>query len=183
MISISDLNSSIYRIALASIVAVLLLAVVPAAGQQKEPPNTNPAGRVIYPGEGQTPEQQRNDESECYKWATAQTGWDPYVAYDKLVEQGYVAQQTTEAARGGAVRGAARGALMGVAIGAIAGDAGKGAAIGATAGGLTGGMRSRRMRKSAQAAAEKAVEDFQRRFQEWDRYYTACMEGRKYTVK
>jgi len=183
MKSIGTDTSLFLMLILVVVIAALLLPLISVAGHCKEPPNTNPVGRVIYPGEGQTAEQQKKDESECYSWATEQTGWDPYEAYDKLVEQGYAAKQTADAAQGGAVRGAARGALVGVAVGAIAGDAGKGAAIGAAAGGLTGGMRSRRTRKSANAAAEKAVDDFNKHMQEWDRFYTACMEGRKYTVK
>jgi hypothetical protein len=147
------------------------------------PPSTNPTQRVIYPGEGQTEDQQMKDQLECYRWATAQSGWDPYQAHDQLVEQGYAAAQSAEQAQGGLVRGAARGALVGLAVGAIAGDAGKGAAIGAAAGGLTGGMRSRRQRRAAQSRADQAVEEFNRHLEVWDRYYVACMEGRDYTVK
>ncbi|MCK5573939.1 MAG: hypothetical protein KAJ12_14310 [Bacteroidetes bacterium] len=162
--------------------SVLALSLSPAMGQEKVPPNTNPAKRAIYPADGQSPEQQQKDQLECYQWATQQTGWDPFVAYDKLVEQGYAAKQTAEEAEGGLVRGAARGALVGVAIGAIAGDAGKGAAIGAAAGGITGGMRSRRARQSAEAEQQAAIDDFNKHLQEWDKYYVSCMTGRNYTV-
>jgi hypothetical protein len=146
------------------------------------PPNTNPTQRAIYPGEGQTEEQQLTDQLECYRWATAQTGWDPYQAYDVLVEKGYVTKQTVEEAEGGLVKGAARGALVGLAIGAIAGDAGKGAAIGAAAGGLGGGMRSRRKQEAAQSEMDQAIDAFNRQLEKWDSNYTACMTGKKYTV-
>ena len=146
------------------------------------PPSTNPTQKAIYPSKGQTEEQQMSDQLECYRWATAQTGWDPYEAYDKLVEQGYAAARTAEDAQGGAVRGAARGALAGAAIGAIAGDAGKGAAIGATAGGLGGGMRSRRTRDAAQSQADQATEAFNRQLEKWEGNYAACMTGKEYTV-
>lgn len=152
------------------------------ASAQGLPPSTNPAQRVIYPGEGQSQEQQMKDQLECYNWATTQSQWDPYKAYAVLEEKGYVAQQQANAATGGAVRGAAGGALMGLAIGAIAGDAGQGAAIGAVAGGMTGGMRSRRQRMAAQSQMEQAIQQFQQQFQVWDRNYVACMQGRKYTV-
>ena len=150
---------------------------------QTLPPSTNPANRAIYPAEGQSTDQQMRDQLECYNWATQQTGWDPYKAYDKLVEQGYAAKQTAEQAQGGLVRGAAKGALVGLAIGAIAGDAGKGAAIGAAAGGMTGGMRSRRARESADAQAQQAIDEFNRHLEVWDRNYVACMTGRGYTVE
>jgi len=146
------------------------------------PPSTNPTQKVLYPSGGQTEEQQMADQLECYRWATGQTGWDPYEAYDELVEQGYAAARTAEEAQGGAVRGAARGAVAGAAIGAIAGDAGKGAAIGATAGGLGGGARSRRARDEAQSQAEQAIEAFNRQLEKWDSNYGACMKGKNYTV-
>jgi hypothetical protein len=175
------------------IVVALCLFLFPALGglaQERQtsgtpqalPPSTNPTNRVIYPGQGQSNEQQMQDQLECYRWATQQTGWDPYKAYDKLVEQGYAAKQTADQAQGGLVRGAARGALVGLAVGAIAGDAGKGAAIGAAAGGLTGGMRARRARRGAQASAEQAVDAFNRQLEVWDRNYVACMKGRGYEV-
>ena len=176
------------------ILIVLVMALVAAAGMAADeqpaaeeatstvPPSTNPTQRVIYPGQGQTEEQQMADQLECYRWASDQTKWDPYEAYDVLVEKGYVAAQTAEQAQGGLVKGAARGAAAGAIIGAIAGDAGKGAAIGAAAGGLGGGMRSRRARASAQAEMDAAIAEFERNLQQWDRNYTACMSGKDYTV-
>ena len=151
--------------------------------QQAVPPSTNPTQHAIYPGDGQSNQQQMDDQLACYRWAVQQTGgWDPYQAHDKLVQQGYAAAQGAEQAQGGAVRGAAGGALVGVAIGAITGHAGEGAAIGATAGGLTGGLRSRRAREEAQSAAQQAVNQFNQQLQLWDRNYVACMKGRHYTV-
>ena len=152
-------------------------------GQRALPPGTNPAQRVVYSGQGQSIEQQQKDQLECYWWSSDNTGgWDPYVAHAVLVEAGYVAAEQAQAAQGGAVRGAAGGALAGVAIGAIAGDAGKGAAIGAVSGGLIGGMRSRRSQQAAQSQAEQAVNAFNTQFQQWDRNWVACMQGREYTV-
>ena len=154
-----------------------------AADDEKVPPSTNPANRVIYPAGGQDANQQVIDQLESYRWACAQTKWDPYEAYDVLVQKGYAAAQTAEEAQGGMISGAARGAIAGVAIGAIAGDAGKGAAIGATAGGLAGGSRSRRQRASAESAADQAIQEFQSSFEVWDKNWVASMEGRGYNVK
>jgi hypothetical protein len=176
------------RIGAGGLSAVLLLTLVSAASAQEQqqaqtlPPSTNPTQRVIYPAEGQDEQQQMTDQLECYRWASQQTSWDPYVAYDQLVEQGYAAQQTAQQAQGGLVRGAAGGAVAGVAIGAIAGDAGKGAAIGAVAGGLVGGSRSRRAQAEAQAQQEAAIEAFNKQLQTWDRNYVACMQARDYVV-
>ena len=98
--SIRESISRAVSLALALTVAITAILTAQAASQAKEPPSTNPAGRVIYAGEGQTPEQQRKDESECYRWATEQTRWDPYEAHDRLVEQGYAAKQTADQAQG-----------------------------------------------------------------------------------
>ena len=146
------------------------------------PPNTNPTQRVIFPAKGQAEDQQMADQLDCYRWASDQTKWDPYEAYDVLVEKGYVAAQTAEQAQGGLVKGAARGAAAGAIIGAIAGDAGKGAAIGAAAGGLKGGARSRRTQEAAQADVDAAIAEFEKNLDLWDRNYTACMTGKEYTV-
>src|SRR5690349_6408360 len=96
---------------------------------------------IVFPSKGQSQQQQKVDEFECYKWSIQQTGIDPL----NLPKVEAAPEETGPT--GGAVRGAARGAAAGVAIGAIAGDAGTGAAIGAVAGGLAG----RRAGKQAQA--------------------------------
>ncbi len=154
----------------------------PAAESSKIPPSTNPTQKVLYPKAGQTEEQQMADQLECYRWATDQSGWDPYEAYDVLVEKGYAAEQTASEAEGGVIGGAARGAAAGVIIGAIAGDAGKGAAIGAAAGGLAGGRRSRRAHSDADSQAQAAIDEFNRGLEKWDRNYAACMGSKDYTV-
>ena len=82
-----------------------------------------------YPAKGQSQQQQKSDEVECYKWAMEQSGIDPL----NLPKDTVVAQTGRT---GGAAKGAAKGAAAGAAVGAIAGDdAGEGAAIGAAAGG------------------------------------------------
>ena len=58
----------------------------PKAEASKLPPSTNPTQRVHYANEGQPEEQQMVDQLECYRWASDQTGRDPYEAYDVLVE-------------------------------------------------------------------------------------------------
>jgi hypothetical protein len=176
-----EMNQIVSWRALFSVVAVWSMTVIVMGG----PPtlDTNVGQHAIFPSEGQTAEQQQQDQTDAYDWATSETGWDPYTAYQVLVEQGIVAAETAEATKGQAIHGAARGALVGAAVGAIAGDAGQGAAIGAAAGGLTGGMRSRRTRKSAQSSAEKAKADFQQKFAIWDSYFVAAMEGKGYSVK
>jgi len=70
-----------------------------------------------------------------------------------------------------------------VAIGAIAGDAGKGAAIGATAGGLAGGAKQRAASKSQQQAQQQKQAATKESLDTFKRAYSACLEGKGYTVK
>jgi hypothetical protein len=71
-----------------------------------------------------------------------------------------------------------------VAIGAIAGDAGKGAAIGAVAGGLAGRRAGKQAQaqqnQQAQAGAAKTEQEMKNSFV---KAFSACMEGKGYTIK
>lgn len=164
---------------------VVLLATAAALIAQAGPPmlSTNPGNLAIFPAKGQTPEQQKADETAAYDWATKQTGWDPYQAKAALDQQAHASAAAAGAARGGAFKGAAGGAAAGAAIGAIAGDAGKGAAIGSAALGMTGGVRSRRAMRAAGGASDAAVAAYQQQFAAWNRNFMAAMEAKGYTVR
>ncbi|MFZ0473479.1 MAG: glycine zipper family protein [Bacteroidales bacterium] len=132
----------------------------------------------VYPAKGQSQQQQKEDEFECYKWAMEQSGVDP------LNLPKVEAAPAQSGPTGGAVRGAAKGAAAGAAIGAITGDAGEGAAVGAAAGAMAG----RRAGKQAQAqqnqqaqanaaATEQAIKD------SFAKAFSVCLEGKGYTIK
>ena len=132
----------------------------------------------VFPAKNQTAEQQSKDDADCYKWAVKESGYDP-------MNPTKVEAKKAEGGRSGeVVGGAARGAAAGVAIGAIAGDAGEGAAIGALAGGLAG-RRARKagnaqeQQKNNQAAAQQNAE-MENSFK---KAFSACLEGKGYTVK
>jgi hypothetical protein len=139
----------------------------------------------IYPQKGQSAEQQDKDKYECYGWAKGQSGFDP------------MAPPTTKTAPpkreggsviGGAVGGGAAGAAVGAVGGAImGGKAGKGAAIGAGTGGLVGGMSAAgRNSKDAQNRRDweqKEASNYAQNRNEYNRAFSACLEGRGYTVK
>ena len=131
----------------------------------------------LYPTNGQSKQQQKKDEFECYKWAMEQSGIDP-------LNLPKVEAQVQTGPNGGAIRGAARGAAAGAAIGAIAGDAGMGAAIGATAGGmrgLRGGRQAQaQQNQQAQANATATEEEIKNTFV---KAFSVCIEGKGYTVK
>jgi hypothetical protein len=132
----------------------------------------------VFPSKGQSQQQQKKDEFECYKWAMEQSGVDPL----NLPKVEAAPAQTGPT--GGAVKGAAKGAAAGAAIGAIAGDAGKGAAIGAAAGGMGGLGRGRQAQaqqnKQSQANAAATEQEIKNSFV---KAFSVCIEGKGYTVK
>lgn len=133
---------------------------------------------IVFPSNGQSNQQQKEDEFNCYLWAMEQTGIDP-LNLPKIE-----AEQVNRGPEGHAVAGAARGAAAGAVVGAVAGDAGKGAAVGATAGALRGrrakvvGDQVEQQQNNAEA--QKAEAELKNTF---IKAFSACMEGKGYTVK
>ena len=151
----------------------LLLTALIAAGLAVAPVF---AQQYVYPAKGQSPEQQKKDESECYSWAVQQTGIDPA----KPQQQAPAAAPPTTATGttpGAGVRGAARGAVVGEVVG---GDARTGAAAGAVA------ARGQSRRQNA-AAAQQGQQQAQAASQQQQTAFTnargACLSGRGYSVK
>jgi hypothetical protein len=129
----------------------------------------------VFPARGQSAEQTEQDKYTCYSWAKGQTGFDPM--------QVPTATAPPPPTKGGAVKGAAGGAIVGVTAGAIAGNAGKGAAIGAATGGLIGGIRKKQSQKEQQQYAQQQAAEYEQRRNDYNRAWSACMEGKGYTVK
>jgi len=160
------------------VIAQAQVATVPDTSKMTYNQISNTAKLYVFPSKGQSKNQQKKDEFECYKWAVEQSGIDP------LNLPKVTAAPTPTGPDGSAVKGAAKGALMGAAIGGIAGDAGKGAAIGAVAGGA-GGLKGGKQRQAqqaqqAQADAAKKEQDMKASFQ---KALSVCIEGKGYTVK
>jgi hypothetical protein len=181
------------RIGTTLVVIVLFLAgSVQAQGTQAAQPQAAPAapppsmttslnknlGVYVFPAKEQKPEQQATDEQACYSWAVQQSGVDP------LNMAATKPDSVATGPDGSAVKGAAKGALAGAAIGAIAGDAGKGAAIGAAAGGMGGvaGKKKKNAKKEEQAKQSAAAAD-QAKIDSFKKAYSACLEGKGYSVK
>ncbi len=129
----------------------------------------------VFPAQGQTPEQQAQDEGTCNAWAVNQTGFNPMHA-------GSAPPPSGQATQGGVARGAARGAATGAVIGGITGDAGRGAAAGAAGGAMVGGMRRRDQRRQQEAEQQAWQQQQNAARHAWQRAYTACLEGKGYTV-
>ncbi|HEY9114904.1 MAG TPA: glycine zipper domain-containing protein [Bacteroidales bacterium] len=134
-------------------------------------------GMYIYPASGQSAEQTSTDENECYNWAIQQSGYNP------LDPTTVTAQQVKSGPTGQTVAGSAGGAAVGAAIGAIAGDAGKGAAIGAVSGAVLG-LRARKQseQKAQSQANQQASQANQSLVDGFKKAYSACLEGKGYTV-
>lgn len=132
---------------------------------------------AVFPSNKQSKQQQKEDEFECYLWAMEQTGIDP-------LNLPKVEAQVQTGPTGGAVRGAAGGAVAGTAIGAIAGDAGKGAAIGATAGAMRGARAGKQAQaKQNQQAQNQAAASEDEIKKSFIKAFSACLEGKGYSVK
>jgi hypothetical protein len=157
------------------ILVILLMTWASGSARAAEP--------FVYPSEGQSPEQTEKDKFECYSWAKKQTGFDPM----QPPQAAPTPPSASAEHKGQVVGGAATGAALGAIGGAIAGNAGKGAAIGAATGGGLGALRKRSDRRNQQAQYQQQVEQqqsqYNRKRSEYDRAYSACMEGRGYTLK
>ena len=148
-------------------------------------------GVYAFPAKNQNSTQQSNDEAACFGWAKSQTGIDPLNIKPPQPAAESSQDQAANAGGGERARGAARGAAGGALIGAIAGDAGTGAAAGAAAGTLAGGAAKRQAKRDAatqqqqqQAAAEQQAQAaIAQQKATYNKAFSACMEGKGYTVK
>ena len=140
---------------------------------------------IVYPAKGQTAEQQQKDSGECAAWAKQNTGIDPVALAAAPPPAAAAAPPAQTGPSGARLRGAAKGAAAGAIVGEIADDdASEGAAIGAVA----GGVGARRANKKAQQQEQKqanatATQENENNINSFKKAYTACLEGKGYTVK
>lgn len=133
---------------------------------------------IIFPAKGQSPEQTEKDKTDCYAWATQQTGFDPM----QPPQTAQAPPPQSQGPSGERVKGAARGAVIGGVVGEVADDdAGEGAAAGAAAGVVAGGMKTRQGRRQQAEQQQQAATDEARNT--FNRAFGACMEGKGYTIK
>jgi hypothetical protein len=161
------------------VAGALLLA--PHAHAQSKQGLAQQWGLVVFPAKNQTKDQQEQDEFACYKWAKDNTGIDPLAPPPPPPPAD---PNKPPAGSGAVVKGAAGGAVAGTAVGAVAGDAGKGAAIGATAGALAGAKKKKAAQQQAAAqSSANAQAATQQRQATFNKGFSACLEGKGYTVK
>ena len=142
---------------------------------------------IVYPAKGQSNDQMEKDKFECYGWAKGQTGFDPM---KMPTATSAPPSQERKSVGGSALKGGVAGGAGGAIIGGIAGGrkgARKGAAIGGLSGGAVGGMRSSRQNRQAdqqqQQWEQQQANQYMQKRNNYDRAYSACLEGKGYTVK
>jgi hypothetical protein len=175
-------------------------ATAPAGAATSAAANGTPAsgaaissslGLYVFPSKNQSDKQQTSDEANCFGWAKTRTGIDPMSVKPNVSAPQSSSNAVADAGKGAPVKGAVGGAAAGAAIGAVAGDAGKGAAIGATTGVLAGAAARRQAKNQAaaneqqqqQASSQAAAASVVQQKTEYNKAFSACMEGKGYTVK
>jgi hypothetical protein len=148
------------KVATAVAGAIAFVTFVSVQAQSKAP--------IVYPAKGQSADQQKKDDGECYTWAKSNTGIDPAAV-------AAAPPPPPPGPTGDRVKGAARGAIVGGAI-----DGSDGARTGAAVGVVAGGAKSRQKQAAAAQSADSqkagAIDTF-------NRAKAACLEGRGYTIK
>ncbi len=140
---------------------------------------------IVYPKNGQSPVQQGQDANECRTWAKRETGVDPAYLQGEL--SAMQSQQGESPQKRPIARGALRGVTTGAALGGISENtdpgAGRGAAMGVTAGAMRGvGQRMEMAREAKTQEAQKQVQTVQAQYARFNRAFSACMDGKGYSV-
>ncbi len=173
-----------------------------AYAQQSSPPNDvqSPANKslaatlnvYVFPNAGQSAAQQSKDEGECYKFATQNTGMDPFeLQKEATAQQQQTAQQIQQAQgaqQGAGAKGGVGGAAAGALIGEMAtGNASQGAAYGAAIGAVRSRRRAAERSSEAAASAQQSGAAKQQATAEqvvnFKKAMSVCLEAKKYMVK
>jgi len=142
-----------------------------------------PSPRVsFYPAQGQTPAQQDRDRYECYRWAVAQTGFDP--SRQEVAPHQRVTVVAASQPGVNTTAGAFTGAVVGAAV-SNPRSAGAGAIVGAVAGALLGATAdaANAANLASQQNIQRASEPEDRQADPFRRAMSACLAGRGYSVQ
>jgi hypothetical protein len=139
-----------------------------------------PAPIVVYPAQGQTPDQLERDRYECHVWAVQQTGFDP--SRPGLPPGERVVVQPANPPGSGTAVGAIAGAILGAAL-AGPRDAGFGAVFGGVTGAAIGSASDANAQAQANAAQAQANQNYARgeaAASNYRRAISACLDARGY---
>lgn len=138
-------------------------------------------GLFVYPSNGQLTEKQTIDEQECYTWAQQTTGINPSSPPASQRPAAATQEDTAQAAASTGVRSAARNVLI---ANATDNDWEEAAAIGLVFGSARGARNSRRRNEQAQKeAVAQQAQTSQQQVQQFKNAFSACIEGRGYTIR
>jgi hypothetical protein len=139
-----------------------------------------PSRIMIYPAQGQSPEQLERDRYECHVWAVQQTGFDP--SRPGLPPGQRVVVEPANPPGAGTAVGAIAGAILGM---AIAGP--RDAGFGAVFGGITGAAIGSSSDANAQAQANYEQARLDQNYAQgaaaasnYRRAISACLDARGY---
>ncbi len=162
--------------------ASLLLAACVAPPPQRTIVQTPvaPPQIIVYPAQGQSPQQLERDRYECHVWAVQQSGYDPSRPGANASERVVVQPSTPPGAN------TAVGAIAGAIIGSVLVGP-RQAGFGAVAGGLTGAAIGASTDAQEQAQANAAQRAYDRGYDatavassNYRRAIGACLEARGY---
>lgn len=177
------MRTSLLNLRTGSILAlsVVLAACVAAPPQRvvvQGPPAPPPI--VVYPANGQSPQQLDRDRYECHLWAVQQSGFDPSRAGVPPGER-VVVEPATPPGAGTAV-GAIAGAILGAAILGPR-NAGAGLVLGGVTGAVVGSASDANAQAQAnyeQARLDSAAAGAQVGASNYRRAISACLDARGY---
>lgn len=144
----------------------------------------------VYPANGQSDKQLKEDRYQCHVWAVKESNFDPTEFSEMSPPRVVKVPVGPNPNEGSTEKGALLGAVAGSVIGSHDSTAGQGAVIGAMVGAIAGSAVEAQGHKAAEAQARQRADEIARtraeknlRRSDYRRALTACLEGRGYTVK
>ena len=138
---------------------------------------TSLADVIVLPAQNQTNTQMEADKHSCYGWAKGETGFDPMKAPTTKTAS---PPQTKKS--GGILAGGVGGALLGGIVGGSSG-AKKGAAAGGLVGGVSQSSANKTSTQNTENWKQQEANNYANNRNKYNRAYSACLEGKGYTVK
>ena len=132
---------------------------------------------IVFPAKGQSNEQMEKDKYACYGWSKKETGFDPMAAPKASTPPPSQTKKSGGVARGG-VGGAALGGIVGGSSGAK-----KGLAAGGLVGGAKQGSANKQTEQKTKEWEQQEANKYAQGRSKYSRAYSACIEGKGYTVK
>ena len=137
---------------------------------------------MITPRNGPVIGAAASDERECFDRACEQTEWNPYEAYDKLIDEGYAVALTPDDTEEWLICLAEEGAVTGSVAGYILGNERAGARIGAAIAIASGVVHSDFLNQPDDPKPGEPYPAFERNLRYWDKKFAACLRPKGYRV-